>query len=80
MPSRVDLPLIRRRDRKAVGTLTIVRANHPAFTDEEGSRRANPVRIDQLLITLTDVKGETISYFEVPMDRLPANEEGAPVA
>jgi hypothetical protein len=27
MPSRGDLPLIRRRDRKPVGTLSIVRAN-----------------------------------------------------
>lgn len=28
MPTRIDLPLIRKRDRKPVGTLTIVRANH----------------------------------------------------
>jgi hypothetical protein len=73
MPARVDLPLIRRRDRKPVGTLTIVRANHPAFTDETGARRTNPIRIDQLLITLTDAKGETVGYFEVPMERLPAD-------
>ena len=52
----------------SVGTLTIVRANHPSFTDEQGGRWANPVRTDQLLITLTDAKGEVISYFEVPME------------
>jgi hypothetical protein len=34
----------------------IVRANHPAFTDAHGARRANPVRIGQLLITLTDAQ------------------------
>jgi hypothetical protein len=44
MPARVDLPLIRRRNRKPVGTLAIVRANHPAFTDKHGARRSNPVR------------------------------------
>jgi hypothetical protein len=73
MPARIDLPLIRKRDRKPVGTLTIVRANHPAFTDEHGARRSNPARIDQLLITLTDTKGETVAYLEVPMDQLPAD-------
>jgi hypothetical protein len=42
MPSRVDLPLIRRRDHKPVGTLTVVRANHPTFTDEH--ERGGPTR------------------------------------
>jgi hypothetical protein len=72
MPSRIDLPLIRRRDRKNVGTLTIVRASHPAFTDETGARRANPVRLDQLLITLTEATGEEVTALQVPMNRLPA--------
>jgi hypothetical protein len=75
MPSRVDLPLVRRRDQKPVGTLTIVRANHPTFIDEHGARRSNLVRIDQLLITLTDAKGETVAFFELPMDQLPADEK-----
>jgi hypothetical protein len=74
MPARVDLPLIRRRDQKPVGTLTLVRANHPAFTDESGARRSNPVRIDQLLITLTDAAGETVAYLELPMNQLPPDE------
>jgi hypothetical protein len=33
MPARIDLPLIRRRDRTMVSVPTVVRANHPAFTD-----------------------------------------------
>jgi hypothetical protein len=52
----LDLPLIRKPDQKEVGTLTIGRANHPAVTVEDGARRANPVRVDQLLITLTDAQ------------------------
>jgi hypothetical protein len=36
--SPIDLPLICRRDRKNVGTLTIIRANHPALTDAHGAR------------------------------------------
>jgi hypothetical protein len=38
MPSRIDLPLIRRRDRTPFGTLTIVRATHPAFSDTTAQR------------------------------------------
>jgi hypothetical protein len=67
MPFRIDLPLIRHRDHGPVGTLTIVRANHPAFTDETGQRRSNPVRVDQLLITFAGAKGETVTHLEVPM-------------
>jgi hypothetical protein len=71
--ARIDLPLIRRRDRKNVGTLTIIRSNHPAFTDEHGARRSNPVRIDQLLIMLSDATGETVCSLEVAMERLPVD-------
>ena len=55
--------------------MTIVRANHWQLTDEGGRRTASPVRIEQLLITLTDAKGEVVCYVELPMDRLPANEQ-----
>ena len=37
--SRVDLPLIRRRDHKPFGTLTIIRTNHWSFVDQTGARR-----------------------------------------
>jgi hypothetical protein len=71
MPSRIDLPLIRKRDRKPVGTLTIVRANYWAFGDDDRRRTGSPKRIDQLLITLTDANGEEVCYFELPMERVP---------
>ena len=74
MPSRVDLPLLRKRDRKPVGTLTIVRANHWAFGDNVRHRTGSPKRIDQLMITLTDATGEAVCSLELPMDRLPADE------
>ena len=74
MPSRVDLPLFRKRDRKSVGTLTIVRANHWAFGDDVRHRTGSPKRIEQLLITLRDANGDVISYLELPMDRLPADD------
>ena len=62
MPARVDLPLIRTRDRTPVGTLTIVWVNHWSFADDVGKRRESPIMLDQLLITLTDAKGEEIAY------------------
>ena len=74
MPSRIELPLIRKRDRKPVGTLTIIRANHWAFGDDARHRHGTPKRTDQLLITLTDAKGEEVCYLEVPMDQLPADD------
>jgi hypothetical protein len=73
MPARVDLRLIRKRDRKPIGMLTIVRTNHWRFANDDGERIPNPIRTDQLLITLTDAKGEEIAYLEVPMDQLPAD-------
>jgi hypothetical protein len=38
-----------------------------------GARRSSPVCVDQLLVTLTDANGETVTYLEVPMERLPAD-------
>ena len=73
MPSRVDHPLIRRRDGKPIGTLSIVRANHWSFGDDR-HRQGSPKRTDQLLITLADATGEEICYLEVPMDQLPADD------
>ncbi|HEX3304299.1 MAG TPA: hypothetical protein VHR64_15540 [Thermomicrobiales bacterium] len=69
--SSVDLPLIRRRDHKPVGTLTIIRTNHAAFIDEHGTRRPSPVVLDHLLISVKDAKGEEVTYLAVPMYQLP---------
>jgi hypothetical protein len=44
MPSRGDLPRAGTRDRKPGGTLTIIRANYPAFTDGHGAKRSSPAR------------------------------------
>ena len=51
---------------------------HPTFTDEHGARRGDLVRIDQLLITLADARGETVCYLEVPMDLLSADIDAPP--
>ena len=69
--SRVDLSLIRRRDHKPVGTLTIIRTNHASFVDEHGKRRPSPVVMDHLLISLKDAKGEDVTALAVPLDQLP---------
>ena len=67
--SRVDLPLIRQRDHKPVGTLTIIRTNHASLVDEKGKRRPSPVVMDHLLISLKDAKGEEVTALAVPMER-----------
>jgi hypothetical protein len=69
--SRVDLPLICRRDKRPVGTLTIIRMNHAAFVDAAGHPRPNPVPLDTLLTSLKDAKGEEVTYLQVPLELLP---------
>ncbi len=61
----------RQSDNKIVGTLTVVRADQWSFTDESGNRRVNPVRVDSILINVTNTKGETVGYAAIPMDQLP---------
>jgi hypothetical protein len=73
MPSRVDLPLIRKRGHKPVGTLTIIRTNHWSFVAETGKRRSNPVLQDQLVITLRDATGEMVTALQGPMAPLPTD-------
>lgn len=69
--SRVDLPFIRRRDHKPVGTLTIIRANHASYVDERGKRQPSPVVMDHPLISLEDAKGEEVTALAVPLEQLP---------
>ena len=73
MPARVAIPIIRLADRKHIGDLEIVRTNHVSFTNADGSRRGSPKMVDQLLITITDLDGDTVVYIELPMEQLPAD-------
>jgi hypothetical protein len=67
---RVDLPLIRRRDRKPVGELTLIRTMHARFTDDEGKHLPSPVNEDTLIIYLRNPTGEEICCLTVPMAKL----------
>ena len=69
--ARVEVPLIRRRDHKPVGIVTVIRTNHASFVDEYGKRRSRPVVKDYLLISLKDAKGEEVAALAAPMDQLP---------
>jgi hypothetical protein len=74
MPARISIPIIRLADRKHIGDLEIVRTNHVSFTHEDGSRRGSPKTVDQLLISITDLDGDTVVYIELPMEQLPADQ------
>jgi hypothetical protein len=45
--------------------------HHRSPEGQEGD--PSPVRLDHLLVTLTDAKAETVAYLEVPMEQLPAD-------
>ena len=57
MPSRVDRPIIRKRDHKPVGTLTVAWRNHWRFTDDEGCRLGTRLWADMLLVTQPPAAG-----------------------
>ena len=61
----------RQSDHKHVGTITVVRANDWSFTKDDGSRRVNPVRVDSILVTVTNLENEIVGYAVIPMDQLP---------
>lgn len=67
---RVDLPLIRKFDKRNVGELTLIRTLDWYFVDDDGRRLATPKREDTLLVSLKNAAGEEICWFQVPMDRL----------
>lgn len=69
--SRADLPLIRQREYKPVGTLTIIRTNHASFVDEHGKRRQRPMVMEHLLSSLKDAEGDDVTALAVPLDPLP---------
>jgi hypothetical protein len=54
--------------------LALTRTNHWSFGDETGKRRSNPVRQDQLLITLLDATGELVTARQAPMESLPPDQ------
>lgn len=67
---RVDLPLVRKSDKRNVGELTLIRTLDWHFADEEGRRLASPKREDTLLVSLKNTAGDEICWFQVPMDAL----------
>jgi hypothetical protein len=67
---RVDLPLIRKSDRRNVGELTLIRAMNWQFVDDGGNRLATPKQQDTLIVSLKNAAGEEICWHTVPMDQL----------
>jgi hypothetical protein len=59
---RIELPLVRRKDKVPIGTLTIIRTNVWQFYDREGRRNAVPKRQETLIFTIQNPKGEEISF------------------
>lgn len=63
---RLDLPLIRSRDRLEVGTLTLIRNYSWRFYDDDGHRFAVPQLADVVTISLTGPDGDLVSWREIP--------------
>jgi hypothetical protein len=59
---RIELPLVRRKDKAPIGTLTIIRTNVWQFYDRDGRRNAVPKRQETLIFTIQNPSGEEISF------------------
>jgi hypothetical protein len=62
------MALIRKRDRRPVGSLTIVRASHWAFGDDARQRHGAPKWTNQPLIIVTHVKADEVCFLALPID------------
>lgn len=67
---RLEIPLLRSRDKRAVGTLTLIRADTWILYDEHGRRLPSPRNQDTLIVTLAKPDGEQIVYTQIPMSEL----------
>ena len=68
--AKVELPLIRKRDKRTVGTLTLIRTDHTWFTDRDGQQLPSPQKLDSLIAVLRAPDGEEISYDYIRMTDL----------
>jgi hypothetical protein len=67
---RLEIPLLRSRDKKDVGTLTLIRTNTWILYDEAGKRLPAPRNQDTLIVSLSRPDGEQIVYTQIPMAEL----------
>ena len=65
--AKVEVPLIRTRDRKPVGTLRLIRTMHTAFADRDSQHAAVPKPADTLIIYVLSATGEKVCVLTVPM-------------
>ncbi len=67
---RLEIPLLRSRDKKDVGTLTLIRTDSWILYDEAGKRLPIPKSQDTLIVTLSRPDGEQVVYTQIPMSEL----------
>jgi hypothetical protein len=72
---KIDIPLVRSRDKRALGTLSLIRDNVWKLYDDQGQRLVNPVLVDSLIVTLTNATGEHVCWHQVPMNALLSEED-----
>jgi hypothetical protein len=73
---KIDIPLVRSRDNRDLGTLSLIRDNMWKLYDDQDQRLVNPVLVDTLIITLTNAKGEQVCWHQMPMQTLLGDDGG----
>ena len=68
--AKVELPLIRKRDHRDFGTLTLIRTDHTWFTDRAGHQLPSPQTLDPLIALIRARDGEEISYHIIRLSEL----------
>jgi hypothetical protein len=69
---------VRSRDKRALGTLALIRDNVWKLYDDQGQRLGNPVLVDSLIVTLVNAKSEQVCWHSVPMATLIGDPDGQP--
>jgi hypothetical protein len=73
---RFDRDLVRRRDGKAIGKLSIIRTDLTKLHDERGQRLVTPEIVDSLIIAITNPLGEQVVYQTLPFKELTRDDVG----
>lgn len=68
--SKISRNLVRKSDKKSIGTLEIIRTDLTKLHDSNGRRMVNPEKVDSLIIALTNPAGEQVFWESVPLSEL----------
>lgn len=68
--SKISRQLVRKSDKREIGTLEIIRTKLTKLHDFNGQRLVNPEKVDSIIVVLTNPLGEQVFWEQVPVSEL----------